>query len=406
MVRQIDAPSGSFRGVLAPAVADHDGAAPELQESSPLPAIEHRHVAALTGGARLASGRSRASISCWPSMHPADDVARRPPSSRTQRPVTRADRRAADGRRADRADAGRALPTRVAAASGPRTTARCRRRCAPNATATMVRRRHRCLHRAGAGRRARDDARHPRCRRRRSAGAPRARRIGRGGGDGCAGVHPRWPDLPARRRRPARPAARPGNGGARVDPRRAADRARRRCTTRPPRRAGHSRPTRNASSSSSAATAERSSRHPTCCTPGPADNDQGDTDVVSSAQQMMREMVDSGLAKPDGSGGIVFTMPPSSMTASAGTQRLAGDAPTAHAASQTHWDPLGIVRQHAGQGSGQRHAGHRRVDVRVQRRVHGRAAPRAGRRRIASSGASRSRTPSPNCAWSTCAGSS
>ena len=40
-VRQIDAPSGSFRGVLAPAVVERAG--PELQEASPLPSIEHRH---------------------------------------------------------------------------------------------------------------------------------------------------------------------------------------------------------------------------------------------------------------------------------------------------------------------------------------------------------------------------
>ena len=50
MVRQIDAPSGSFRGVLAPAVTDHDDTAPQLQEASPLPPIEHRHVGAVAGG--------------------------------------------------------------------------------------------------------------------------------------------------------------------------------------------------------------------------------------------------------------------------------------------------------------------------------------------------------------------
>ena len=189
-------------------------------------------------------------------------------------------------------------------------------------------------------------------------------------------------DLRARRRRSARPAEGTGDGGPRADARRAADRARRRCTTRRPRPGKRSRPTRNVSSSSSAATAARSSRLPTCCTPGPpAKNDQDDTDVVSSAQQMMREMVDSGLAKSDGSGGIIFTMPPSSMTASAGTQRLAGDAPTAHAAPASR---TGIrsasFGNTLGQGLGQRHAGHRRVDVRIQRRVHGRAAPRADRR--------------------------
>ena len=43
-VRQMDAPSGSFRGVLAPAVSDHGAATPELQEPSALPAIEHRQL--------------------------------------------------------------------------------------------------------------------------------------------------------------------------------------------------------------------------------------------------------------------------------------------------------------------------------------------------------------------------
>ena len=48
-VRHIDSPSGSFRGILAPAVADLDGSGPDVQEPSPLPSIEHRHLAALSG---------------------------------------------------------------------------------------------------------------------------------------------------------------------------------------------------------------------------------------------------------------------------------------------------------------------------------------------------------------------
>ena len=64
MVRQIDAPSGSFRGVLAPAISDHDhGSVPELQEASPLPAIEHRHVAAVAGESIMpTTGQCRRSI--------------------------------------------------------------------------------------------------------------------------------------------------------------------------------------------------------------------------------------------------------------------------------------------------------------------------------------------------------
>ena len=54
-VRQIDAPSGSFRGVLAP-VADHAG--PELQEASPLPSVEHRHVTALSSEPTVSYGQA------------------------------------------------------------------------------------------------------------------------------------------------------------------------------------------------------------------------------------------------------------------------------------------------------------------------------------------------------------
>ncbi|MGZ7084975.1 MAG: hypothetical protein ACXVIH_01505, partial [Ilumatobacteraceae bacterium] len=57
-VRHMDAPSGSFRGVLAPSPADHDAAAPELHEPSPLPAIEHRQLGAATGEPRGGRGLS------------------------------------------------------------------------------------------------------------------------------------------------------------------------------------------------------------------------------------------------------------------------------------------------------------------------------------------------------------
>ena len=55
-VRQIDAPSGSFRGVLAPAVVDHGG--PELQEASPLPSIEHRHAPRSAASRRSSYGQA------------------------------------------------------------------------------------------------------------------------------------------------------------------------------------------------------------------------------------------------------------------------------------------------------------------------------------------------------------
>src|SRR4029078_7186714 len=50
MVRGIDAPSGSLRGVLAPTTGGRDDAGmPELQEASPLPAGAHRDLGASTG---------------------------------------------------------------------------------------------------------------------------------------------------------------------------------------------------------------------------------------------------------------------------------------------------------------------------------------------------------------------
>src|SRR5512141_2058662 len=59
-VRPVDAPSGSFRGVLSPAIEHDVDSGPEPQAPSPLPAIEHRQLAAMTGdrGARAAAGLS------------------------------------------------------------------------------------------------------------------------------------------------------------------------------------------------------------------------------------------------------------------------------------------------------------------------------------------------------------
>ncbi|MGZ7087225.1 MAG: eCIS core domain-containing protein, partial [Ilumatobacteraceae bacterium] len=79
-----------------------------------------------------------------------------------------------------------------------------------------------------------------------------------------------------------------------------------------------------------------------------ASGDSGETDVSSSTQKMMRELIDTGLARSDGQGGIVFTMPPSTMTGTRGTQRLEANAP--HAASQEHWDPLATFGHSLSQG--------------------------------------------------------
>jgi len=87
-----------------------------------------------------------------------------------------------------------------------------------------------------------------------------------------------------------------------------------------------------------------------------------DAALVASTQKMMNDLVDSGLARHDGSGGIVFTMPPSAMTAATGTQRLTTAAPTAHAGSSgaqpgaaaqsSNWNPAAVFGNTVAQGLG------------------------------------------------------
>src|SRR6185295_3026716 len=94
----------------------------------------------------------------------------------------------------------------------------------------------------------------------------------------------------------------------------------------------------------------------------PATADDGDTALMESTHRMMKDLVDSGLARHDGSGGIIFTMPPSSMTAATGTQRLTTGAPTAHAgtpaaqpgaaAQQSNWSGAGVFANNLAQGLG------------------------------------------------------
>ena len=76
---------------------------------------------------------------------------------------------------------------------------------------------------------------------------------------------------------------------------------------------------------------------------------------LTATQDMMRELVDTGLARPDGDGGIVFTMPASTMTASAGTQRLTASAPAARpgpAARQENWNAADVFGNTIAQGLG------------------------------------------------------
>ena len=87
----------------------------------------------------------------------------------------------------------------------------------------------------------------------------------------------------------------------------------------------------------------------------PPSTDATDAELEASTKQMMRELVDSGLARADGSGGIIFTMPPSSMTAATGTQRLTTSAPAAQpgaAARHENWSGAGTFANNLAQGLG------------------------------------------------------
>ncbi|MGE3589099.1 MAG: DUF4157 domain-containing protein [Ilumatobacteraceae bacterium] len=87
----------------------------------------------------------------------------------------------------------------------------------------------------------------------------------------------------------------------------------------------------------------------------PAGVDSVDADLAASTRQMMRALVDTGFARPDGDGGIVFTMPPSAMTATGGTQRLTSSASPAQpgeAARQENWDAGAVFGNTLAQGLG------------------------------------------------------
>ncbi len=350
MVRQIDAPSGSFRGVLAPSVVDHDVAsAPELQESSPLPAIEHRHVTALTGEHGGGNGRSAVEQLLAIDLPGGHDAAAPIASSvdvHPTRPESEppAGGSPADGRRAGLADSRRRglgpayhgpLPEAMRAErdrGGDGDMGVSTEPVPGDVRATMrdvlgIDVGDRLVHRGPS---ASAEAE--------SMGAQAFTR------DGQIYLHDDVGPLDQPRGRATvahelTHAAQQIVHGVLHDEATEAGRA---------LEAHAQRVEQFVRGDGGAVKPSPDLLH---ARPQPG-KDHGDSDVVSSAQQMMREMVDSGLAKSDGSGGIVFTMPPSSMTASAGTQRLAGDTPTAHATSQTHWDPLSTFGNTLSQGLG------------------------------------------------------
>ncbi len=76
-----------------------------------------------------------------------------------------------------------------------------------------------------------------------------------------------------------------------------------RCRPKAARRACCSRPRPSASSSTCAVTQQHRSRRRRCSTPAPR---SAIADVVADSQQLMRDLVERGLAQPDGSGGVIF----------------------------------------------------------------------------------------------------
>ena len=352
-VRHVDSPSGSFRGILAPAVADLDGFGPDVQEPSPLPSVEHRHLAALSGEQDANHGLSPVEQLLAIGEPPGGSTAPIAPDRIAVAPIdvdelgggtTSGARRAglADSRRrglgpayhgplpeAMRAERERDDGTETGFDGGSGVSAQA---VPGDVRATMrdllgVDIGDRLVHRGPAVNA--------------EAEAMGAKAFTR---DGQVFLHDDVGPLDQAKGRSTLAhelthAAQQMVHGVVHDETSAAGQAMEAHAQRveqfvrgdggaikPSQDLVHARP--------------------------PTTTPSADTDLVSTAQQMMREMVDSGLAKSDGDGGIVFTMPPSSMTASAGTQRLAGDTPQAHGASQTHWNPLESFGNTLAQGFG------------------------------------------------------
>jgi Domain of unknown function (DUF4157) len=352
-VRHIDSPSGSFRGILAPAVTDLDGSGPDVQEPSPLPSIEHRHVAALSGEHGANHGLSAVDQLLAIGGPPAGGTAPIAPDPIAVTPVDEPGgegNTATGARRVGLADSRRRglgpayhgpLPEAMRAErerdDGSETGFDGRSGVSAEAVPGDVRATMRDLLGVDIG----DRLVHRGPAVNAEAEAMGAKAFTR---DGQVFLHDDVGPLDQAKGRSTLAhelthAAQQIVHGVLHDEASAAGQAMEAHAQRveqfvrgdggaikPSPDLLHARP--------------------------PATTPSADADLVSTAQQMMREMVDSGLAKSDGEGGIVFTMPPSSMTASAGTQRLAGDTPPAHGASQTHWNPLETFGNTLSQGFG------------------------------------------------------
>jgi len=332
MVRRIDAPSGTLRGVLAPSAGGRDDAGmPELQEASPLPAAEHRHLGAATGDQPTTHGLSPIeqllaigeplSPESAPAPHveaplPTDDVEP-PPVGGTP----------TGGRRAGLADSRRRglgpayhgpLPEAMRAErergdDGP--DAGVYSEPVPDSVRATMRDvlgvdvGDRLVHRGPAVSA--------------EASAMGAQAFSRGGEVFVADEVGPLDEAHGRATlaHEMTHAAQQIVHGVLHDEASAAGRA----------MEAHAQQVEQfVRGDGGAIKPTPDLLHAKPASPTPATDDAA---LVESSQKMMKDLVDSGLARHDGSGGIVFTMPPSSMTAAAGTQRLTTAAPTAHAGS-------------------------------------------------------------------------
>jgi len=364
MVRRIDAPSGSLRGILSPSVGDHEGPPmPDVQDASPLPSVEHRHVAAASGEPTNTHGLSpieQLLAIGEPVSHetpPLPPAVTPPPSDLFDSPGDGG--LPATGRRAGLADSRRRglgpayhgpLPEAMRAErqridDGPDDGSGVYGEAVPDSVRASMRDvlgvdvGDRLVHRGPAVSA--------------EASAMGAQAFSR---DGELFIADEVGPLDEARGRAtlahemthaaqqivhgvlhdeASPAGRAmeahaqqveqfvrGDGGA----------------IKPTPDMLHAKP------------------------PTAPSGDGEDAALVASTHRMMKDLVDSGLARHDGSGGIIFTMPPSSMTAATGTQRLTTGAPTAHAgtpaaqpgaaAQQSNWSGAGVFANNLAQGLG------------------------------------------------------
>ncbi len=349
-VRQMDAPSGSFRGVLAPALSDHGDATPELQEASALPAIEHRQLSPVATDKRETHSLSPSPVeqllaigepaqqSAGPAT-PMDVIVTQPPTT---------DAESSDGggptgpRRARLADSRR--QGLGPAYHGPLPEAmRAERERAETPTTESVPGDMRATMRDVLGIDVGDRLVHRGPAVSAEARAMNAQAFTRDGEVHVADeVGPL--DQPTARATLAHElthAAQQIVRGPLPDEGSDAGRA----------LEAHAQQVEQYVRGDGGAPKPS----PDLLHARPPSADSADDELTASTKQMMRELVDSGLARADGNGGIIFTMPPSSMTAATGTQRLTASAPAAHpgaAAQHENWSGAGMFANNLAQGLG------------------------------------------------------